>query len=211
CIWDVRDRIGPSILSKKNHKGHVNCLQWSYKCNHEILSGSSNGEVCLWDFRKMDDSVCRIQIGLADVDEKETKSADDDLSEDSQSENAITSLEFDKLNSKLIRIGTGNGRVIFANKNEIEEEIKCHESSISSVTQNWASYKCILTIDSSDVKIWGENMKGDPIFSMSSIDKEFCCGMWSLTRYSRFFIGKKDGTIQLWDLTFDHNEPYFSL
>lgn len=100
---------------------------------------------------------------------------------------ACTAVDFDKLSSKNIRIGTGDGRVILAHKNDNKMEkvfeTKCHEASVSSVAQSaLASYKCILTVDCCEIKVWGEDMRVDPIFSVSSIENEFACGAWSLTR-----------------------------
>lgn len=190
CIWDVRSAAEPCIIADKTHNGYVNCLRWSPKNNFELLSGSSNGEVFWWDIRKMNESPCEFKIELIKTDEKETLAGGkaDNLSIDSTEFRTATcsSVEFDKVHSKYIRIGTGDGRVILAHKNgnkvEKTDERKCHEVSVSTITQNWASFKCILTVDSGDVKVWGEDMKNDPIFSVSSIDNEFSCGAWSLTR-----------------------------
>lgn len=191
CIWDVRSTAEPGIVADKTHHGYVNCLRWSHKNNFELLSGSSNGEVFWWDIRKMNEPPCELKIKLIRTDEKRTTSAagtTDNLITDSAELHtaACSSVEFDKVHSKYIRVGTGDGRVILAHKNgntiEIKDERKCHEASVSTIAQNWASFKCILTVDSCDIKVWGEDMKSDPIFSVSSIDNEFCCGAWSQTR-----------------------------
>ncbi|KAG4066470.1 hypothetical protein HA402_007106 [Bradysia odoriphaga] len=203
CLWDVRNPTEPSIVADQTHNGYVSCLRWSHKCNYQMLTGSSNGEVFWWDIRKMNSS--QFQIDRFDGGRLGS----------SPNQSACTSLEFDRIHTKNIRIGTGDGRIIIAHKNEgkIEKlsEIRGHEDPVSTIAQNWSSYKCILTVDGCDIKVWGEDMNTDPIFTVSSIVNEFTCGVWSLTRYSRFCVGKVDGSIQFWDLTFNHAEPYFTL
>lgn len=180
-------------MGDKSHQGYVNCLRWSHNNNFEILSGSSNGEVFWWDIRKMNEAPCQFKIEFIETDNKGLTlgTAVDNLNTDStdfriDNKYACTAVEFDQISSKHIRIGTGDGRVIYANKNgnkmEKTFEIKCHEASLSTVAQNWASYKCILTVDSCEIKVWGEDIKLDPIFSVSSIENEYACGAWSLTR-----------------------------
>lgn len=163
-----------------------------------MLSGSSNGEVFWWDIRKMNEPPTQFKIDSVDTGKTGPENIDN-LSISSSpidNKNACTAVEFDKVHSKNITIGTGDGRVIFAHKNhgklEKMHEIKCHDAAVSAVDQNWASYKCILTVDSSDVKVWCKDMKCDPMFSLSSIENEFACGCWSLTRlvFSYFNITK---------------------
>ncbi len=155
-----------------------------------MLSGSSNGEVFWWDIRKMNESPCQYKIELNNADKKGS-SIGGKLSIDSTdmytvNKNACTAVDFDKIHSKYIRIGTGDGSVIAAHKNnnKIEKmyEIQCHENSVSTIFQNWASYKCILTVDSCDIKVWDEDMETEPIFTASSIENEYCCGALSLNR-----------------------------
>lgn len=191
CVWDIRNATEPSIVADNTHQGYVSCLRWSHKNNFEMLSGSSNGEVFWWDIRKMNEP-CEFKIESIQTNGKGSAAtvAADNVSVDSAEirtlGNACTAVEFDKIHPKDIRIGTGDGRVIFAHKNgnKIEKtyENECHDGSVSTIAQNWASYKCILTVDSCDIKVWGEDMKTNPIFSVSSIENEFCCGSWSLTR-----------------------------
>lgn len=169
----------------------MTCLRWSQKCNYELLSGSSNGEVYWWDIRKM--SAPAFVKFESNETEKKGSGTNDNLSIDSAeiqplNKSACTAVEFDKLQSKYIRIGTADGRIISAQKNgnkiEKSHETKCHEDSVLAIAQNWSSYKCILTVDSGDIKVWDEEMKGDPLFMVSSIENDYCCGAWSLTRFS---------------------------
>lgn len=191
CLWDVRDPSEPCVTADHAHQGYVKCLQWSHRNNFDMLSGSSNGEVFWWDIRKMNEPPCQFEIESMDVGKAGSENTDyDNLSIDSycptDNKNGCIAVEFDKAHSKNIHIGTGDGRVIFAHKNhgKLEKmyEIKCHDAAVSAVDQNWASYKCVLTVDSSDVKVWCDDMKCDPIFSLSSIENEFACGCWSPTR-----------------------------
>lgn len=182
CIWDTRNAAEPCIIADESHQSYVNCLRWSPKNNFELLSGSSNGEIFWWDIRKMNESPCQFKI-----ESNETLGSADSTDYHRDNQNACTAVDFDRLSSKNIRIGTGDGRVILAHKNDNKMEkvceTKCHEASVSSVAQSaLTSYKCILTVDSCEIKVWGEDMKVDPIFSVSSIENEFACGAWSLTR-----------------------------
>lgn len=197
CIWDVNRASEPSIIAEQSHQGYVSCLQWSHKNNFEMLSGSSNGEVHWWDIRKMPSPLFYFKIESLESNKKNISgeqsnpNAADNISLDLsdilvQNPNACTAIDFDKTHCKVIRIGAGDGRVIFAHRvnNTLEKmyDVHCHDSSVSTVEQNWYAFKSVLTIDSSDVKVWMDDMKSDPIFTMSSIENEFSCGSWSLTR-----------------------------
>lgn len=205
CLWDVRNAAEPFIVADQRHNGYVSCLKWSHKCNYQMLTGSSSGEVFWWDIRKMNSSPCQFKIDRVDGDKigssqvqtgnlsknraSRNRSGNLDIGSTELyeiSKNACTSLEFDKVHKKNIRIGTGDGRIIVAQKNEgkIEKlyESRVHEDPVSTIAQNRASYKCILTVDGCDIKVWDEDMTTDPIFTMSSIVNEFTCGAWSLTR-----------------------------
>lgn len=170
-----------------------------------MLTGSSNGEVFWWDIRKMNGSLCQFKIDPVDGDKMGSSQDQETAPKTKRSsrnrsgnidigwtelntinKNACTSVEFDKIHKKNIRIGTGDGRVIVAQKNEskIEKlcEIRGHQDPVSTVAQNWASYRCILTVDGCDINVWSEDLTDDPIFNVSSIVDEFTCGVWSLTR-----------------------------
>lgn len=218
CVWDIRTTADPQILTntESSHRGCVNCVRQLDE-NVHILSGSSNGEVFWWDIRNISKPLCDFKIDSnASKFDKENPST----------EIGCTSLECDKRKPGQILIGTSDGTVIFANKKDggkldLSYSIQCHSGPVSSLGQNWASFKCILTVENSEIKIWNEDCKNDAIFSVSSVENEFSCGGWSPTRfawwhnwfgtvlYDCFYKDIQDSLLAQWMDQFNFGTPRF--
>ncbi|KAK7129485.1 hypothetical protein R3I94_017637 [Phoxinus phoxinus] len=82
-----------------------------------------------------------------------------------------------------------------------------HHTLVNTVSRSPFFKDIILTVGSFGFAIWKEGVMSGPIL-MSACSKVMCTiGHWSLTRPALFFIGKKDGTIEVWDLLQNTHEP----
>nr|XP_014342639.1 PREDICTED: WD repeat-containing protein 63 isoform X2 [Latimeria chalumnae] len=58
----------------------------------------------------------------------------------------------------------------------------------------------ILTVGGWTLAIWKEGVTTGPILQACCYQKRYTAGYWSLSRAGVFFIGKEDGSIDIWDL-----------
>ncbi|KAM6938645.1 dynein axonemal intermediate chain 3-like [Lycodopsis pacificus] len=65
----------------------------------------------------------------------------------------------------------------------------------------------VLTTGSWNFAIWKEGVMDGPIIESPRFEKWCTAGCWSLSRPAVFFIGKEDGSIEVWNLLENTNEP----
>uniref|UniRef100_A0A3Q4I4Z7 Dynein axonemal intermediate chain 3 n=1 Tax=Neolamprologus brichardi TaxID=32507 RepID=A0A3Q4I4Z7_NEOBR len=65
----------------------------------------------------------------------------------------------------------------------------------------------LLTTGGWNLAIWKEGVMGGPIFMGPSSKQEYSAACWSLSRPAVFFIGRNDGSIEVWNLLLNTSEP----
>ncbi|KAI2649391.1 Dynein axonemal intermediate chain 3 [Labeo rohita] len=82
-----------------------------------------------------------------------------------------------------------------------------HDTLVNTVTRSPFFKDIILTVGSFSFAIWKEGVTNGPIL-MSAFSRTMrTVGHWSLSRPAVFFIGKEDGSIEIWDLLQNTHEP----
>uniref|UniRef100_A0A673GY45 WD repeat domain 63 n=1 Tax=Sinocyclocheilus rhinocerous TaxID=307959 RepID=A0A673GY45_9TELE len=82
-----------------------------------------------------------------------------------------------------------------------------HDTLVNTVSRSPFFRDIILTVSSFSFAIWKEGVTSGPIL-MSACSKMLrTVGHWSLSRPAVFFIGKEDGSIEVWDLLQNSHEP----
>ncbi|KAM6938652.1 dynein axonemal intermediate chain 3-like [Lycodopsis pacificus] len=128
----------------------------------------------------------------------------------------LTTLE--DVNTKLF-IGTELGEMIYTDWKLVKDDAgrlhsakPLHCFSIHHLLMNTVQLSpffkdIVLTTGSWNFAIWKEGVMDDPIIESPRFEKWCTAGCWSLSRPAVFFIGKEDGSIEVWNLLENTNEP----
>ncbi|XP_030583005.1 dynein axonemal intermediate chain 3 isoform X2 [Archocentrus centrarchus] len=116
-------------------------------------------------------------------------------------------------------IGTEDGEVVYTDwKLEKDESgrlfsgkpLLCfgtHHWSVNTIQRSPFFKDVVLTTGGWNFAIWKEDVMDGPIFVTPSSEQECTVGCWSLSRPAVFFIGKADGSIEMWNLLLNTSEP----
>ncbi|XP_031139846.1 WD repeat-containing protein 63 isoform X1 [Sander lucioperca] len=131
---------------------------------------------------------------------------------------AKTLKALEDVNTKLY-IGTEDGEIIYTDwklgkddsgRLQSAKPLHCfsiHHWLVNTVQRSPFFKDIILTAGSWNFAIWKEGVMDGPII-LSAISEQVCTvGCWSLSRPAVFFIGKEDGSIEVWNLLEKTNEP----
>ncbi|XP_034036690.1 WD repeat-containing protein 63 [Thalassophryne amazonica] len=122
------------------------------------------------------------------------------------------------VNTKLY-IGTVNGEIIYTDwKLEKDDSgqllspkpLQCspiHHWLVNSVQRSPFFKDIILTAGGWNFAIWKEGVMNGPIMQSMNSEQLSTVGCWSLSRPAVFFIGKKDGSIEMWNLLESMSDP----
>uniref|UniRef100_A0A3Q3FCA5 Dynein axonemal intermediate chain 3 n=1 Tax=Labrus bergylta TaxID=56723 RepID=A0A3Q3FCA5_9LABR len=84
-----------------------------------------------------------------------------------------------------------------------EKPLHCssiHHWIVNTVQRSPFFKDIILTVGAWDFAIWREGVMGGPIIQSPSSEQVYTVGCWSLSRPAVFFLGKEDGSIEVWNL-----------
>ncbi|XP_037830006.1 dynein intermediate chain 3, axonemal isoform X2 [Kryptolebias marmoratus] len=122
------------------------------------------------------------------------------------------------VNTKIF-IGTEEGEVVYTDWKLEKDEfglVHCPKPLFSFSTHDFMVYAVqrspffkdiVLTVGTWNFAIWKEGVMEGPLH-VSKFSVENCtAGCWSLTRPAVFFIGKDDGSMEVWDLLENTNGP----
>ncbi|KTG41443.1 hypothetical protein cypCar_00046956, partial [Cyprinus carpio] len=82
-----------------------------------------------------------------------------------------------------------------------------HDTLVNTVSRSPFFRDIILTVSSFSFAIWKEGVTSGPILRSACSKMLRTVGHWSLSRPAVFFIGKEDGSIEVWDLLQNSHEP----
>ncbi|XP_034437960.1 WD repeat-containing protein 63 isoform X1 [Hippoglossus hippoglossus] len=128
----------------------------------------------------------------------------------------LTTLE--DVNTKLY-IGTEDGEIVYTDwKLEKDESGRLHSTKplncfsihswlVNTIPRSPFFKDVILTTGGWKFAIWQEGVMDGPIIVSPSSERACTVGCWSLTRPAVFFIGKDDGSIEVWNLLEKAGEP----
>ncbi|XP_045906664.1 dynein axonemal intermediate chain 3 isoform X2 [Micropterus dolomieu] len=131
---------------------------------------------------------------------------------------ARTLRPLDDVNTKLY-IGTENGEIVYTDwKLEKDDSGRLHSAKplhcfsihhwlVNTVQRSPFFKDIILTTGGWSFAIWKEGVMDGPIIQSASSEHVCTVGCWSLSRPAVFFIGKEDGSIDVWNLLEKTSEP----
>ncbi|MBN3297136.1 WDR63 protein, partial [Amia calva] len=82
-----------------------------------------------------------------------------------------------------------------------------HDGPVNTVQRSPFFKDIILTVGGWTFAIWKEGVMIGPLMHSACSQKKCTVGNWSLSRPGVFFIGKEDGSIEVWDLMEKSHEP----
>eukprot|EP00053_Salpingoeca_punica_P027326 m.24225 g.24225 ORF g.24225 m.24225 type:complete len:860 (-) comp9539_c0_seq1:189-2768(-) len=82
----------------------------------------------------------------------------------------------------------------------IERMYEVHSAKAASITRSPFFSDLVLSVSGASFCLIKEDLKDQPVFEWNSANIEMTCGAWSQTRAAVFFIGKADGTVDIWDI-----------
>ncbi|XP_053542409.1 dynein axonemal intermediate chain 3 isoform X2 [Ictalurus punctatus] len=117
-------------------------------------------------------------------------------------------------------VGTEDGELVYTDwKLEKDNEsgrlsspkpthvFQVHDSLVNTVLRSPFFKDIVLTVDVWTFAIWKEGDLNGPILHSPSSSCALTAGSWSLTRPAVFFIGKEDGSLEVWNLLEKTHEP----
>ncbi|XP_059384540.1 dynein axonemal intermediate chain 3 isoform X2 [Carassius carassius] len=82
-----------------------------------------------------------------------------------------------------------------------------HDTLVNTVSRSPFFRDILLTVSSFSFSIWKEGVTSGPLLRSACSKMLRTVGHWSLSRPAVFFIGKEDGSIEVWDLLQNSHEP----
>ncbi|XP_028300642.1 dynein axonemal intermediate chain 3 isoform X2 [Gouania willdenowi] len=131
---------------------------------------------------------------------------------------ARTHRALEDLNTKLF-IGTEDGEIVYTDWKMVKDDsgrlhsskplfcINVHHWLVNTIQRSPFFKDIILTTGGRHFAIWREGLMDGPIIMSPSSELECTVGCWSLSRPAVFFIGKEDGSIEVWNLLENTTEP----
>ncbi|XP_033478374.2 dynein axonemal intermediate chain 3 [Epinephelus lanceolatus] len=131
---------------------------------------------------------------------------------------ATTLTALEDVNTKLC-IGTQDGKIVYTDWKLVKDDsgrlhsakpLHCfsiHHWQVNTVQRSPFFKDIILTTGSWDFAIWKEGFMDGPIVLSPRCEQECTVGCWSLSRPAVFFIGREDGSIEVWNLLEKTSEP----
>ncbi|XP_051803637.1 dynein axonemal intermediate chain 3 isoform X2 [Acanthochromis polyacanthus] len=128
----------------------------------------------------------------------------------------LTALE--DVNTKFY-FGTEDGEIVYTDwKLEKDESgrlhsakplscFRTHQGLVNTIQRSPFFKDIILTSGGWNFAIWKEGFMDGPIVMSPSSEQQYTAGCWSLSRPAVFFIGKEDGSIEVWNLLESTSEP----
>ncbi|XP_026002507.1 dynein axonemal intermediate chain 3 isoform X2 [Astatotilapia calliptera] len=131
---------------------------------------------------------------------------------------AKTLKTLDDVNTKFY-VGTEEGEIVYTDWKLEEDEFgrkfsakpllcfRTHAWFVNTMQRSPFFKDILLTTGGWNFAIWKEGVMGGPIFVGPSSEQEYSAACWSLSRSAVFFIGRNDGSIEVWNLLLNTSEP----
>jgi WD40 repeat protein len=150
---------------------------------------------------------------------KEEKVKSLKFSENTSEKNDDANIEIDKKQLCKFFCGTEDGDLIYANwlstetseekgsLSRVEHVFEGHYGPVCDIKRSPFFPTIILSVGGKSFRIWKEGVSEGPLLISPLSTCNLTSGEWSPTRPGVFFIGKRDGTIEIWDLIDRSNTP----
>lgn len=183
-----------------SHRDPVYDFAWlQSKTGMEAMSCSTDGNVLLWDLRKLTESVEQMPL--------REKGSETNL--------GGVILEYDtNAGPTNFMVGTEQGHIFSCNRkaknpaDRVKYVLSGHHGPLCGLRRNPFNPKYFLSIGDWTARVWTDDTAvRTPILTTKYHNTYLTGGTWSPTRPGVFFTVKMDGTMDVWDLYYKHNEP----
>mmetsp|Transcript_37152 Transcript_37152/g.82649 ORF Transcript_37152/g.82649 Transcript_37152/m.82649 type:complete len:561 (+) Transcript_37152:351-2033(+) len=183
-----------------SHRDPIYDFAWlQSKTGTEVMSVSTDGQVLIWDIRKL--SECQESMPLREKGSETTLGG--------------VVLEYDPAAGPTnFMVGTEQGSIFSCNRkaknpaDRVKYVLNGHHGPIYGLRRNPFSSKYFLSIGDWTARVWTDDTAvRTPILTTKYHATYLTGGTWSPTRPGVFFTVKMDGTLDVWDLFYKHNEP----
>lgn len=199
-LYDSRSGGKATIESirEQSHRESVRSLNWTAsKANAEFFTTANDAMVMSWDIRNMNKPIELYQLELNGA--------------------GCSTADYSFTIPTRFLIGTTNGCIINGNKREQAYEkrfpyiMKSFSGPVQTIERNPFADKYSLCVGDQSIRFWSDEDRETPIIQTHEYSHELTCGTWNRNRCSNFFIGHENGTIDVWDLLYDHFQPIASI
>ncbi|XP_068563257.1 dynein axonemal intermediate chain 3 [Cebidichthys violaceus] len=223
-FWDVRVPDRKQNVYQKTPYGVPNTFKHLYRTWKPLFRVSlpkidTSGEYAPLKF-SLERSTCTANTARTTEAANENDDSSKVIPDYSQlrvpSAKTLTTLE--DVNTKLF-IGTESGEIIYTDWKLVKDEsgrlhtakpLHCfsiHHWLVNTVQLSPFFTDIVLTIGSWSFAIWNEGVMDGPIIKSPNFEHWCTVGCWSLSRPAIFFIGKENGSIEVWNLLENTNVP----
>ncbi|XP_055364183.1 dynein axonemal intermediate chain 3 isoform X2 [Betta splendens] len=226
-FWDVRvKQLSQSASDRKQQTtpyavpDRFKHLDWTWKPLFRVSLPKINttGEYAPLKFNF--EPYTRESTTDGGTDKADENEADSDIPDFSQlsAHSARTLPALADVNTKLY-IGTEDCEIIYTDWKLVKDDsgrmhsskpLHCcniHHGMVNTVQRSPFFKDIILTIGGWNFAIWKEGVMDGPIVLSQGFEQVCTVGCWSLSRPAVFFIGKENGSIEVWNLLEKTNEP----
>ncbi|GAX76954.1 hypothetical protein CEUSTIGMA_g4401.t1 [Chlamydomonas eustigma] len=181
------------------HRDPVYDIAWlQSKTGTEAMSVSTDGYVMWWDIRKLSESVESMPL--------REKGSETNL--------GGIILEYDPTAGPTnFMVGTEQGQIFSCNRkaknpaDRVKYVLAGHHGPLFGLRRNPFNSKFFLSIGDWTARVWTDDTAvKTPILTTKYHSTYLTGGSWSPTRPGVFFTTKMDGTLDVWDLFYKHNE-----
>lgn len=199
-LYDSRAGGNPQLrsINESSHRESVNALRWTMsKGNIEFFTCANDALVMWWDIRKMDKPHEFFQLDYNSA--------------------GCTTLDYTFSMPTRFMVGMSNGLIVNGNKRGItyadrfSYSVSSFSGPVHSIERNPFSDKYSLSIGDQSIRFWSDENRETPIYQGIEYANDLSCGAWNRNRCSNFFVGHSNGTLDMWDLMYDHYEPIASI
>lgn len=200
ALYDSRTggKATAESIREDSHREWVRSLQWTMsKANVEFFTCANDANVMSWDIRNLDKPFESYHLDLNGA--------------------GCSTADYSYTMPTRFLIGTTNGYIINGNKREetyekrFSHRMKSFSGPVQTVERNPFSDKYSLCVGDQSIRFWSDENRETPILQTHEFSHDLTCGAWNRNRCSNFFIGHADGTIDVWDLLYDHYRPIASI
>ncbi|KAJ9518585.1 hypothetical protein QJQ45_018616 [Haematococcus lacustris] len=183
-----------------SHRDPVYDLAWlQSKTGTEAMTVSTDGSVLWWDIRKLAEAVESMPL----------REKGSDVTQGG------VILEYDPAAGPTnFMVGTEQGSIFSCNRkaknpvDRVKYVLTGHHGPIYGLRRNPFNSKYFLSIGDWTARVWTDDTAvKTPILTTKYHSTYLTGGTWSPTRPGVFFTTKMDGTLDVWDLYYRHNEP----
>uniref|UniRef100_A0A7S3R946 Uncharacterized protein n=1 Tax=Dunaliella tertiolecta TaxID=3047 RepID=A0A7S3R946_DUNTE len=183
-----------------SHRDPIYDIAWlQSKTGTEAMSVSTDGSVMWWDIRRLSEPVESMPL----------------REKGSETTLGGVVLEYDPAAGPTnFMVGTEQGSIFSCNRkaknpaDRVKYVLSGHHGPLYGLRRNPFSSKYFLSIGDWTARVWTDDAAvKTPILTTKYHPTYLTGGTWSPTRPGVFYTIKMDGTMDVWDLFYKHNEP----